>query len=241
LGDKKLSVAGKHRQKDWQNGWAENLKEDSLKPHYFDKFDIFRLDRKFVKSLTPHCEKKMLYEIVDKVFKKYFKGLDDAYEFGCGTGHNLMRLAQVNARAQLHGSDWVKASVDLVRSRGNDAFLFDFFNPDQGKKLEPNSGVYTVAALEQTGTNFKKFINYLIKQKPKVVVHIEPIMELFDPKNFMDSLVIKYCKKRKYLSGLLIYLRKLEKEGKIKIHEAKRNGVGSLFIEGYSVVAWSPK
>ena len=60
------------------------------------------------------------------------------------------------------------------------------------------------------------------------------------PGNLVDYLSILYFKKRNYLSGFLLKLRELEEAGKIKIHMAKRTFIGSLYIEGYSVIAWSP-
>ena len=39
------------------------------------------------------------------------------------------------------------------------------FNPDTTLKIQNNSAVLTVGALEQLGKNFKKFINFLIKKK----------------------------------------------------------------------------
>ena len=98
----------------------------------------------------------------------------------------------------------------------------------------------TVAALEQTGTRYERFLRYLIKQKPKIVIHIEPIPELLDPDNLIDYLSIKYMEKRKYLSGYLTHLKELEKQGKIKILEARRSGIGSQYIDGYSIIAWRP-
>src|SRR3990167_6037851 len=232
--------AGKHRKKQWEKGWEQNLKEKSIEPHYYGKYKVNRLNGRFIKALDKNYERDALYSIVDNLDKKYLKDVDNIYEFGCGTGHHLKRIQLINTEANLYGLDWVKSSQKLVKKLGFNAYNFDFFKPSK-LKLEPNSGVYTVAALEQVGTNYKKFVSYLLKNKPSVVVHIEPIEELLDPANLLDNLSIKYFRKRRYLSGYLTYLRKLEKQGKLKIIEARRSGVGSLFIEGYSVVVWTVK
>jgi hypothetical protein len=217
--DKPLKTAGKHRQSDWIKGWA-NVKV----PQYFGKYKINRLSGKLVMALSKDYERDALYSILDPLFKKYFTSYD-VYEFGCGTGHNLQR---VQHECMIHGFDWANPQYPY----------FDFFNPEG--KIVPHSNVYTVAALEQTGKNYKKFVTWLIRQKPKIVVHVEPIPELLNPKNLLDYLSIKYMEKRKYLSGYLTYLQSLEKQGKIKILEARRSGIGSLFIDGYSIVVWKP-
>lgn len=238
--DSSVPYSGEHRKTQWEKGWGENLKSGNLSPGYFGKHLVQRLNGKFIKATDRHYEQEALYSILDPLAKKYLSKLPKIVEFGCGTGHNLLRIGKINKKALLFGSDWTNSSVVLTHKFGIKSFLFDFFKPDYKFKLGEDFGVYTVAALEQTGTNYKKFVSYLLKNKPKVVVHIEPIPELLDPTNLLDYLSIKYMQKRKYLSGYLDYLRELEKKGKIKIIEARRSRVGSLYIEGYSVVVWKP-
>jgi hypothetical protein len=118
-----------------------------------------------------------------------------------------------------------------------EGYQFDYFKP---KFIMPeNSAVLTVASLEQVGKKFKPFVKYLLQVKPRVVVHIEPIPELLDKTILIDYLSIKYMAKRKYLTGYLDYLRLLEKNGYIKILEARRSGIGSKFIDGYSIIVWT--
>lgn len=238
--DDSLPFSGAHRKKQWEKGWGENLKSGDITPKYFGKYKVNRLNGKFVWGLSTDYEQQMLYTIVDKLAKKYLTKAKNIYEFGCGTGHNLLRIKKINKSATLHGLDWVTSSQKIVRKLGMKGHQFNYFNPSN-LKLEPHSAIYTVASLEQTGTNYKKFVAYLLKNKPEVCVHIEPIPELLDQTKLIDYLSIKYMEKRKYLSGYLNYLKKLERQGKIKIHEAKRSGIGSMYIDGYSIIVWSPK
>lgn len=237
--DDSVPFSGPHRHKQWEKGWGENFKEHTVTPHYFGKYPINRLNGRFVEALHPDYEVEMLYTIVDKLAKKYLSKAEHIYEFGCGTGHNLMRISLHNQFAELHGLDWAKSSQAILFKNGIDAANFDFFKPSK-YKLEPNSAVYTVAALEQTGTKYKEFVKYLLRNKPSVIVHIEPIPELLDPTKLLDYLSIKYMEKRKYLSGYLDYLISLAVESKIEIIEAHRSGIGSLFIDGYSIIVWRP-
>ena len=236
--DKSIPFSGAHRLKQWEKGWAENT-PNNLKPKYFGKYKVNRLNGKFVWGLSKDYEVKMLYKLVDALAIKYLRGLSNIYEFGCGTGHNLLRLQAVSPRAILHGFDWAKSSNALVKSMGFHSENFDYFNPP-AINLRRESGVITVASLEQTGTKYKKFVKYLLKQKPSVVVHIEPMPEYLDPTKLNDYLSIKYMEKRKYLSGYPTYLKELEKQGKIEILESRRSGIGSKFIDGYSILVWRP-
>jgi len=236
--DPSLPYSGEHRRQQWEKGWGENLKSGDITPKYF-KYNIFRMNQRFITSDVKGFEQKMLHSIVDEMYWKYLTDVKDIYEFGCGTGHNLKRIHKFS-KAKLHGFDWTKSSNKIIKGLGFDGQNFDFFEPNYSLGLAEDSAVITVAALEQTGTRFERFLGYLIRNKPKVVVHIEPIPELLDPTNLLDYLSIKYMRKRKYLSGFLDTLRILEKQGKIKIHEARRSGIGSLYIDGYSIVVWSP-
>jgi len=238
--DSSVPFSGAHRKKQWEKGWGENLESGNITPKYFGKYPIQRFNGRLVKGCD---EKKMLYSIVDSLAKKYLKKMDFIYEFGCGTGHNLWRIKAINPKATLVGADWTKSSNEIVKSMGFVPFNFDFFNPPKiksSKYMGIGTGIYTVAALEQTGTNYKKFVSYLLKAKPEIIVHIEPIPELLDSSKLLDYLSIKYMEKRKYLSGYLTYLEELEKKGKIKIIEARRSGIGSLLVDGYSVIVWQP-
>lgn len=236
---KPIEYSGKHRKEQWEKGWGQNLKEDSMTPHYFGKYLVQRLNGRFILAFSKSFEASQLHRLVFDLSCKYFKGTMDVYEFGCGTGHNLMEVSMSNSNLTVHGLDWAMSSQKILKKWGIDAHNFDFFKPSK-LKLTKDSGVLTVAALEQTGTEYKKFVKYILKNKPKVVVHIEPIPELLNPNNLLDYLSIKYMEKRKYLSGYLTYLKELERQGKIKILEARRSGIGSLFIDGYSIISWKP-
>lgn len=238
--DNSIPFSGAHRHKQWEKGWGENLESGNLIPKYFGKYPIQRLNGKLVRYDDKNAEVKMLYSLIQKLAKKYLSKAKDVYEFGCGTGHNLWVVKGINPKARLHGFDWAKSSQKIVNAMGFDGQNFDYFNPNNKIKLEPNSAVFTVASLEQTGTNFKKFVSYLLKNKPSIVVNIEPMPEMLDSTKLIDYLSIKYMHKRNYLRGYPDYLEALEKQGKIKIIEKGRSGIGSFFIDGYSIIVWKP-
>jgi hypothetical protein len=252
--DPLLIYSGSHRLKQWEKGWGENLKIldgknslDAISPKYFGKYNVNRLNNSFVKAISPNYERNMLYVILDYLFDKYLREKSNIYEFGCGPGHNLLKAHEVNPSANLFGLDWTKSSQKIIKKisasgllNNIQGFNFNFFKPDKKIVISSNSAIYTVAALEQVGSKYKSFVSYLIKNKPDICIHVEPIAELLDGSRLLDNLSIKYFKKRKYLDGYLDYLKALEKEGRVKIIEAKRTHIGSLFIEGYSIIVWKP-
>ena len=253
--DPNLVRSGEHRREQWETGWGENLKSisrdpkniDLIVPEYFNKHRAIRWRGRFIRPVSEQFEYRSLAIILDWLFDLYARDAAAIYEFGCGPGHNLLRVRDVNLRASLWGLDWATASQRIIERLavvGVDANIhahnFDYFNPDQSFRLAPQSVVYTVASLEQVGARWCEFVDYILRNRPKLCIHVEPVAELLDPTKFIDYLSIEYFKKRNYLLGFLDGLRELEKQGRARIHRAQRTYIGSLFIEGYSVVVWSP-
>lgn len=250
-----LLQSGEHRLGQWEMGWRENLELflrnpqniELIIPKYFNKYGAVRWCGKFIRPVSEKFEFYMLAIVLDWLFDKYLRDFDAIYEFGCGTGHNLLRARQVNPNAILWGMDWATASQQIISLLAENkidhniqANHFDYFYPDDSFHIKSNSVVYTVASLEQVGPRWEKFIEYLLRKKPKLCIHVEPIAELLDSNKLIDYLSIEYFKKRNYLEGFLSGLLLFEKQGKVHIHRSQRTNIGSLFIEGYSVVVWSP-
>lgn len=246
--------AGEHRYSQWEKGWGENLtqfkkdrKIESIIPRYFNKYPINRFNQDFVLALTDKFEVEALSVLQYWIFERYLKNMPTVYEFGCGTGHNLLRLREVNPEATLWGLDWATPSQKIIpgiaKITGDKklhAHRFDYFHPDTSFKLDSKGAIFTFASLEQTGDRYKKFVDYILKQKPELCIHIEPMAEPLDPNHLLDFLSISYFKKRKYLDGFVDHLRALEKKGKLEIVTVERSYIGSYFVDGYSIVVWKP-
>lgn len=249
-----ITKSGEHRILEWESGWKENLDKfketkniEDLIPKYHGKNNIVRLRGDIFVPLVDNFDYKIHICIVDAVLQHYFKNVKNIFEFGCGPAYHLIRLNNFNKNYKLSGSDWTSTSQEIIKEINSvldtniNYFNFDFFRPDYNINIPENSGIYTVAALEQVGENFKNFIDFLLEKKPEICVHLEPIDELLDNNKLMDSLSIKYFRKRNYLKGFLPYLENLEKDGKIEIINKKRTYSGSYFIEGHSLIVWRVK
>ena len=252
--DSDLSKAGPHRLNDWERGWGENLKKfnesdhkEATLPGYFEKSKIIRWKQKWIKPVDADLEQKLLSCLVDSLILKFGTYADSIYEFGCGTGHHLFRLRELFPEQKLVGLDWAKSSQELITKYANsrrDLQLygehFDFFNPNLDLVIEKNSLFLTVASLEQTFNDYIEFVDFILKSKPMLVINIEPMAEFLDPENLLDLLSLKYFAKRNYLNNYFNYLKALEEKGKISILDSRRTYLGSFFIDGYSVVVWTP-
>ncbi len=256
--NKLLPVSGPERESQWEAGWGQNLTSFSeskdladLIPKYFQKYEFVRIKGEFVRPGTPLMELKMLRIIQAHLIEKHVLGenLENLIEIGCGTGHNLVHINSLFPEIKLTGLDWVSTSQACIESINRTQSLsqeigsakFDFFNPKfEGATDWKGTAVATFAALEQTGTKFSAFIEWLLKMSPSKVIHVEPERSLLNSDLLADQLSLNYMESRGYLSGLLDYLVDLENQGKIEIIEAKRSNMGSYILDGYSIIVWRP-
>jgi len=245
-----LPVSGGRRRQDWENGWSENLRQfaasgfdlSHLVPAYMRKHDVLRLNRTYIRPASRSFLDDFYTVYRRFFFEKYLSPYDHIYEFGCGTGYNLVIMAQLFGAKKIHGADWARSSVELVdmaaKTHGHDltGHLFDMFNPDSTLEIAPNSAVITLSSLEQTGDGYEPFLQYLLEKKPAVCINFEPLLELYDPDNLLDYLAIQYHTKRGYLRGYLRRLRQLESDKRIRILKTQRIYFGSRYHEAYSIV-----
>ena len=175
------------------------------------------------------------------------KDIDNIYEFGAGTGYNLVLGAQYFPDKNFYGSDFVQSAVDLINLvakekninlKGN---LFDMINPNPNYKIKEKSAVFTMGAMEQLSGNVINMFDYLILQKPDICIHMEPEVGFYDKNVLEDYLASKFQEKRGYTNIISTYLRQLEYEGKIEILKIKRISFGSLYMEGYNLFVWKNK
>ena len=252
IDEDKQIIGAEERKTIWENGWAESLEEfkssnydpKTLVPKFIRKDQIIRFKQDYIIPSSPTFELDYMNVFRLWLFDKYFKDCDPIYEFGCGTGFNLLVLSKLFPEKVLKGSDFVPSSVELVNQMGKTynlnltGFLFDMIIPDTSIKLEKGSGIFTFGAVEQLASKFDPFLQYILDQTPKICVHIEPTLELYDETNLVDYLALKFYRKRGYTQGFLSRLRELEAQNKIELIKVKRLYFGSLYLEGYMYIIW---
>ncbi|MGB7567175.1 MAG: class I SAM-dependent methyltransferase [Chitinivibrionales bacterium] len=237
----------------WEKGWMENLMSldessslsDALKPKYFRPSKFLRFEKDLVAMTNPNLEYDLFTLIRLHLFSSVLSSYDAVYEFGCGTCQNLVMVSEMYPEKFLYGLDWASSSAKIARTlhdrfgKNIDGRQFDMTSPAQDFNVRPNSCVMTIHAMEQIGARHEAFIQFLLKKKPALVMHLEPILELYDETNLLDYLALVYSQKRNYLSGLLTSLRKLEQQKGIEIVQVLRPYIGGVVHEA-SLVLWHP-
>ncbi|NTW36423.1 MAG: methyltransferase domain-containing protein [Syntrophobacteraceae bacterium] len=248
-----LSVSGPGKRIAWERGWSETLLEfersgndpETLLPKFVRKGQVMRMQGSFILPSNSNFEIAMVKVMREVLFRKYFSRVRSIFEFGCGTGLNLLHLARMFPEKPLYGLDWAHSSCDIVnrlaKTQGLNlkAIRFDMYSPDSGLDLTSADGVFTIGALEQLGTGFGPFLSFLCDKCPAMCVHFETMNELYNDATLSDHLIKRYSKARKYLDGFLAALRELEQSGSAEILQVQRT-FGGLYHEGYSFVVWRP-
>jgi hypothetical protein len=249
-----LDASSAARQKKWEVGWKENLDAfiesgyapSALLPKYVRADKPLRLYQEYVKPNSPSYEIDFFTVLRIWLFNQYLNNVNNVYEFGCGTGYNLVMLANIFPDKKFVGLDWATSAVDLVNLIGEKCCknvhgrFFNMYFPDKELRLEKNSAVLTIGSLEQMGTDFKSLIDYLCKNKPKICINIEPLYDMYDGNSLLDYLAMKYHAQRNYLRGFLTYLNELADRHIIEITKVRRMYFGSLFHDGWSIFIWRP-
>lgn len=233
----------------WEKGWNENLRAfrrshdvNDLTPKYYHPKRTLRYKDDLIVTRDPNFEFNFLQVLRVYLFS-FLKDYNPIYEFGCGTGFNLVNLAERYPNKELHGLDWVESSIKLIKEI-NKAYnldikphLFDMFNPSE-LIIPDGSAVFTWGALEQLGTRFEALLDFLLTKKV-FVINIEPLVELYNDLNPLDKMSIEYMEKRGYLKGYLRELSGLDRQGRISIQKIQRIHFGNMNYEGWSFVIWN--
>ena len=247
-----LEMLNKKLEVDWQDDWfsvLQNLRTNNdnvksiIRPKWFRKNAFVNIQNCLSLTETPYVDWE--YQLITRqmLFYTHLKDMDNICEFGSGSGTNFYLINQILQDKNFILSDISVTSLKIIQelkrklNRNNLTYSNIDIEQDIDLKLPDNTAVITTSVLEQIGDNYNNFINFILKEKPQIVINVEPIVELLDSKSGFDNVMNLYCEKRKYLTGYLTELEKLEKQKKIKIIMKKRTMVSGTFIEN-SVLIW---
>lgn len=251
----KQKIASFERSQVWETGWAENLglyleskgNPKALVPKFIRSGEPIRWLGKYCKTEDENFELNYVSVLRSYLLETYFSTVQSIYEFGAGTGFNLLHFGKLKPELKLFGTDFVKSSVQLMHevskkeSINLNSSLFDMINPGKSRlEIAPNSGILTFGSLEQLGSNLLPIIDYFHGQKPEICVHIEPMIELYNPLILEDYLAAWFQGQRGYSSGLIRCIEDFEQSGKAKVVIKQRLNFGSLMMEGYNLLVWKP-
>ena len=236
----------------WSNGWKENLdmyiKSNNIKdiiPKFIRSNQPIRYKKEFIFPRDPNFELNYIRLIQKWMFHKYMSVCSSIHEFGCGSGIHLIALSDMYPEKDLCGYDYVQPSIDLINTLSETinpklkGFLFNMLSP-LDISIDKDSCIFTFCAIEQLASKFHNFLEFILRKKPKICIHIEPTIELYDSTNLIDYTAVCFHKHRGYTVGLLPHLQELHKQQKIELMKVHRMQFGSIRMEGYTQIIWRP-
>jgi hypothetical protein len=238
-----LKEIGKGKRHPDREGWEAywEMFDAPTPPTYLNRSGVFRYQGNYVIA-EPDTELRFSIALKRKLFAKHLADVESLAEFGCGNGYNLQQYHEMFPKVKLHAYDWSPAALSVAGKVPNvvDARVFDMTLSRWPSTLNKDFwlggfGMLTYGAMEQLDESYRHFLRFLASVKPKIVVHVEPAIELYKDTLF-DQLAILYHKSRGYLGR---YIAEVEKVG--TVIEKCRTGFGNHLNEGYSVVVWVPK
>jgi hypothetical protein len=249
--DSPLRVSGADDSAVWREGWGEVLEglksgfhPARLRPQYFGGDDVSRLNGDYAKAEDVYGRDQAMRKLV---FRSYFGDAKRVVDLGAGTGVSQVLLAEA-CNAELVAADWAAPSQEIMGVIGRNIHrdiravnlnMLTLSGWDD-LKVDEETHVLTVHALEQLGGDWGLLLTAIRNAKPRLCVHIEPLVELYDETNLFDWLAAQYHRKRNYLTGWLPAIQELERQGKAEVLRTHRWGFGNRFHEAYSLLVWRP-
>ena len=241
------TVGARPTKRQWDAAWQEIYDSELNQPKYLQSAraslitgNIFRWNQDYIASADPKLEKKYHEHVLKSIVEQYFYNVDYVVELGCGTGHNLEAIRKQRPDLAVYGSDFTDSSLKCLDRLGIPGFKFDLRDstveslPRDIRNNSSRVGIFTMGALEQVGDKINGFIDFCRSFDPAECVHVEPILELYDPSHPVDQLAIDYHHARGYLNG---FFPILEQQGLLRSYE--RSTFGNSFNEGYTVLRWN--
>lgn len=223
--------------------------------------DADRLNNLYTENIIPfYLNKKLLLDKASSVHQYYFELIrkelqplinksDHLVELGAGYGSMILKLASLPGFdvATYTAGEYTHTGVgcmDLLASSVRNRFeagYCDLNNLNLNNFVIPENAVFLTSWAMAYIKGFpRNTLNEIIKHKPRVVIHIEPIYEHWFEESLLQMLWRRYCQMNCYNQTLLTSLKAFESDGLIKIIEEKQSLFGSNPLAPVSIVKWIP-
>ena len=188
-------------------------------------------------------------EMLHRVIAEFTRDKSEVVELGCGFGMNLFALLGKKQWSRVVGCDVSENAIragkeiaaqfnlsDVVRFH-----LIDLIDPDSpGFAQVKGRRVFTYYCLEQLKHFTECVIENIRRAGPAQVLHVEPTFELLRWWSMKDLGNYLYIKRQDYQDNLLVTLRKLESQGKVRIVCVQRLYYAPSINHDPTLICWEP-
>lgn len=170
-------------------------------------------------------------------------------ELGAGYGSKILALSEIAPlnKLPLYAAEYTQSGCDLIEliaQKANKQVQVGHCDLDKlnviGLEIPENSIIFTSYSVHYVPALRKRFVDFISKFKPKVVVHFEPCYEYYDSQTLHGLM----CKRYMELNGYTQNIASGIEAGCLEIgatFEAERNLFGSNPFLPLSVIKWTPQ
>ncbi len=172
--------------------------------------------------------------IEDKIFK-YINDVDCIVELGAGYGSKILSLASnkkftnkkfIAGELTTEGQDALKKIASHMGIRIDVGYCDIGEGQFKELKIPKNSLIFTSYSAHYTSKIKKSNYKKLISLKPNIIIHFEPIYEIFSNDKIYDLMCKKYIEINGYNTNLFSIIQHFENEGFLNLN-IEKNIIGS--------------
>jgi SAM-dependent methyltransferase len=186
--------------------------------------------------------------MIQETIAKFAGDVTEIVEVGCGSGQNLLALAQMGRWSRLVGLDLSENGVAAARDaaahfglRNVEFGVLDLIRSDDpGFAALEGRTVFSYYCLEQLKYHTPLVIENLLRAGVRRVIHIEPTTELLRPWSVMDWINGAYVTRNDYQNNIIRTVRRFEKQGKVRILRTERLGYAPTPRNDPILLCWEP-
>jgi SAM-dependent methyltransferase len=205
-----------------------------------------------VQGKLGHWATRAYYEYRDSLFagivESYAPFTSKIVELGCGAGRNLFVLKRAMPDRKYVGLDISENAISACslayKCLGVDRMEFntwDALSNDQSIiEKYSEAAFFTHMTLEQLKCDIDNIIYRLLKCRPKVVIHFEPLPSLVRGSWLARATVTEYVAKKDYADNILAAIKRVEREGQLEVLEARSLGLVPKPDYDIGFLAWRP-
>lgn len=193
----------------------------------------------FYKGNFYTCSKKEIDDLYLKIFEKtllkYINEVDCIVELGAGYGSKILNIANNETfknKKFIAGEITLEGQIAISKIATHMGLEIDvgFCDISKGEyedlKIPKNSLIFTSYSTHYTRKLKKEVYQKLLNLNPSIIIHFEPIYEIYNDGNLHDLMCKKYIEINDYNTNLLEVLNELENDRMIRFN-IQKNIIGS--------------
>ncbi len=170
-------------------------------------------------------------------------------ELGAGYGSKIFALSEIAPlnKLPLYAAEYTQSGCDLIKliaQKTNKQVQVGHCDFDKlsvsGIEIPENSIIFTSYSVHYVPKLRNRFVDFISKFKPRVVVHFEPCYEYFDSQTLHGLMCMRYMQLNGYTQNIASVIQAGCQEIGATF-EAERNLFGSNPFLPHSVIKWRPQ